>query len=63
MDIKPEDQELIDEIVRPLRKYISDTPELLSILYDIDLLPEQIVLPVNAIRLSVFVELFKRTKE
>lgn len=53
-------EEHITEIVKPYRKQISETPELLSILYDIDLLPEQIKLPVNAIRMAAFCELFKR---
>ena len=30
-----------EKIARPLLLYISDTPELLSVLYDTDMLPEQ----------------------
>lgn len=44
----------------PYRKQISDTPALLSLLYDIDLMPEQIRLPVNALRMAAFCEVFKR---
>lgn len=44
------------------RKYIRDNPELMSLLYDIDLLPEQIVLYINAIRMIAVCELFKMTK-
>lgn len=60
-DPTPEDEKRIDEIVRPYRKFINETPELLSLLYDIDLLPEQIRLPVNAIRLVAFCEVWKRS--
>ena len=47
-------------ITQPFRQYIRDTPGLLSLLYDIDLLPEQIRLPINAIRMVAICELFKR---
>ena len=46
-------------MTQPFRKYINETPALMSLLYDIDLLPEQIRLPVNAIRMAAVVELFK----
>lgn len=52
--------QFIDEITKPYRKQVSETPALLSLLYDIDLLPEQIRLPVNATRMVAFCELFKR---
>lgn len=44
----------------PYRDQINSTPALLSLLYDIDLMPEQIRLPVNALRMSAFCECFKR---
>lgn len=46
--------------VQPYRAMITATPELLSLLYDIDLLPEQIKLCVNANRMIAVCELFKR---
>lgn len=50
----------MDEAMVPYRKQISSTPGLLSLLYDIDLLPEQIRLPVNVGRMIAVCELFKR---
>lgn len=44
---------------QPYREFITKTPALLSLLYDIDLLPEQIVLYVNAVRMVAVCELFK----
>ena len=38
MQLTPEQQ----EEVRQLKLYLNETPELLSLLYDIDLLPEQL---------------------
>lgn len=49
----------MDANMRPYRKQINETPALLSLLYDIDLLPEQIRLPVNAGRMIAVCELFK----
>ena len=46
--------------VQPYRKQINDTPALLSLLYDIDLLPEQIRLMGNARRMIAFCEVFRR---
>lgn len=54
-----EERELAQKIVAPYRKQINDTPLLLSVLYDIDLIPEQIMLPVNGIRCAAFCEVFK----
>jgi len=54
------EEEFIDEVVQPRRKFINENPELLSVLYDIDLLPEQIKMPVNAVRMAAFCELYKR---
>lgn len=61
MDAKAKEdaEKFIEEVTTPYRKFISDTPALLSVLYDIDLLPEQIRLPVNASRMAAFCELWK----
>lgn len=48
------------EMCAGYRDQINSTPALLSLLYDIDLLPEQIRLPVNAVRMSAVCECFKR---
>ncbi len=47
------------EMTQPYRKQINETPALLSLLYDIDLLPEQIRLAVNAGRMVAVCEIFK----
>jgi hypothetical protein len=52
--------QFINETTQPYRKQIAETPALLSLLYDIDLLPEQIRLPVNATRMAAFCQVFKR---
>lgn len=58
---EPSEEEIkaATEAMAPYRKQVSDTPELLSLLYDIDLLPEQIRLYVNATRMVAICELFK----
>lgn len=48
-------------ITQRYRKQINDTPELLSLLYDIDLLPEQIRRYVNAVRMAAFCQLYAHT--
>ena len=50
----------VDEIVAPYLKQIRETPELLSLLYDIDLLPEQIVYRVNAVRMVAVCLVFQK---
>lgn len=55
-----EEMKTAQEAVQPYRKQVNETPALLSLLYDIDLLPEQIRLPVNALRMAAFCEVFKR---
>ncbi len=47
------------EATQPYRQFINENPPLLSLLYDIDLLPEQIRLYVNANRMIAVCELFK----
>ncbi len=47
------------EATQPYRTFINENPALLSLLYDIDLLPEQIRLYVNATRMIAVCELFK----
>jgi len=37
-----EEEKALDAITRPLLKYIEKTPKLLSFLYDLDLMPEQL---------------------
>lgn len=54
-----EAQRMAQEMSAPYRDQINTTPALLSLLYDIDLLPEQVRLPVNAIRMSAVCECFK----
>lgn len=54
-----ETREAMVESMRPYRKQINETPALMSLLYDIDLLPEQIRLPVNVSRMIAVCELFK----
>lgn len=59
---KPQTTELaeIQLAIQPYRKQVNDTPELLSILYDLDLLPEQIQTRINAMRLVAFCDIFRR---
>jgi hypothetical protein len=48
-DLKPANPETAEDsagsmerVVRPLLRYANETPELLSLLYDMDLMPEQL---------------------
>ena len=52
-------REAAGQIVAPYRKTISDTPDLLSLLYDADLLPEQIVTPRAAVCMAAVVEAYQ----
>lgn len=58
---KPTEEEIraAGEATQPYRQFINENPPLLSLLYDIDLLPEQIRLYVNATRMIAVCELFK----
>lgn len=49
----------MDEAMAPYRKQVRETVALTSLLYDIDLLPEQIRLPVNVTRMIAVCEMFK----
>jgi hypothetical protein len=56
----PEEIDAARQMTQPFREQVNSTPALLSLLYDLDLMPEQIVLPVNAVRMAAVCELFKR---
>lgn len=61
--VTDEEEKFIQERTDEYRKYINSKPELLSLLYDIDLLPEQIRIPVNVGRMIAVCELFKMTDD
>lgn len=58
-EISQDEIKAAQEAVQPYRTLITETPFLLSLLYDIDLLPEQIRLHVNATRMITVCELFR----
>jgi hypothetical protein len=61
-DKDPEQLEYIEAVNKDLCPYIRSTPGLTSLLYDIDLLPEQQLhtgLAVNALRMAAVCELYK----
>ena len=51
------------EILKPYRKFISDRPKLVSLLYDIDMLPEQCQTVIGAIRLSALCMVWQMGEE
>jgi hypothetical protein len=53
----------VEAIVARYRKFINDRHSLLSLLYDIDMLPEQTVTRQGAIRLAAFCEVWKSGEE
>lgn len=59
IEVTDEEEEAVAKAVQPYRKEISDNPALLSLLYDVDLLPEQINRYVNVNRMVAICELFK----
>lgn len=59
----PEREEGVDEVILPYAKFISARPELLSLLYDIDMLPEQCVTRVGAVRLAGLCEVWRRGED
>ncbi|MBY3155229.1 hypothetical protein HFO56_23180 [Rhizobium laguerreae] len=56
-------QQGVDEVLGPFRKFISDRPALLSLLYDVDMLPEQTVTRQGAIRLAAMCEVWRSGEE
>lgn len=63
-EITDEEAAHVKKAVQPYHKQINDTPALMSLLYDIDLMPEQIRLAVNVTRMAAFCMVFKvLTKE
>jgi len=52
MDIQESEKDAAHDLVQKFRKQISETPVLLSLLYDADLLPEQIVSMRDAISMA-----------
>lgn len=63
IELSDEEEAATRAATQPYRKFINDNPPLLSLLYDIDLLPEQVVLAVNANRMIAVCELFKALTE
>lgn len=59
----PEREEGVDEILEPCRGFISARPSLVSMLYDIDMLPEQCVTRIGAIRLAAICAVWKKGEE
>jgi len=55
----PTKEEGVDEILKDYRGYINPRAGLMSLLYDIDMLPEQCVTRVGAIRLAGLCEVWK----
>lgn len=63
IEFTEEDLKLVDEIMEPVLPYIRGSTELTSLLYDVDLLPEQIKLPVNASRMHLITRLFQKLND
>jgi hypothetical protein len=62
MDAAPRDRPMedgVEEALAGYRKRINETPALLSLLYDADLLPEQIVSMRGAISMAAVVEAYE----
>ena len=53
-----DEQHAVQEVVATYRSTISNTPALLSLLYDVDLLPEQIVTMRGAVTMAAVVEAY-----
>lgn len=53
------EKEAAQEALIPYRKFINERPGLLSLLYDVDMLPEQTVTMVGAMRLSALCAVWK----
>lgn len=55
-------KQAVQGIINSHSKYISDNPELLSYLFDVDLLPEQVLQTesyINALRMNLICNLYK----
>ena len=61
IETSDEEEKAARDATQPYRKFINENSPLLSMLYDIDLMPEQIVLMVNASRMIAVCELFRMT--
>lgn len=59
IEVSDEEEKGVPEAVQPYRKQVNENPALMSLLYDIDLMPEQIRLYVNVKRMVAVCELFK----
>ena len=46
------------DYVAEFRQYINKTPALVSLLYDLDLMPEQVMRPINAVRMGIVCRLY-----
>ncbi|MDW9481842.1 hypothetical protein GOB57_24650 [Sinorhizobium meliloti] len=53
----------VGDIVAKYTKFINERPALLSLLYDINMLPEQTVTMQGAIRLAAFCEVWKKGEQ
>lgn len=53
------EKEAAQEALIPYRKFISERPGLVSLLYDIDMMPEQTVTMAGATRLSALCAVWK----
>ncbi len=55
----PEREEGVTELLKPYLLFISSRPGLLSLLYDVDMLPEQTVTYAGAMRLAALCSVWK----
>ncbi len=53
------EQDKVVQIIQPYRALISDTPALISLLYDADMMPEQIVSIRGAISVAAVCEAYQ----
>lgn len=53
-----DDDENVSDVINKYRGIINDTPDLLSLLYDFDLLPEQIISMRGAISMAAVCEAY-----
>lgn len=62
VNITAEEVKIAREAIKPYAAFANAHPELTSVLYDIDLLPEQIRMVANANRLIVICTLWQQAK-